>query len=41
MDEEAGCASTHRFHSLFKKKPGMTPNEYRSRQQTGICHPES
>lgn len=36
---EVGCASTH-FYSLFQKKMGMTPTEYRSRQQTGICRSE-
>lgn len=31
---EIGYASPHRFYTLFQKKLGMTPNEYRTRQLT-------
>jgi AraC-like DNA-binding protein len=37
---EVGCASTHRFYHLFQKKMGMTPTEYRSRNQDVIGRSE-
>lgn len=38
---EIGYASPHRFYTLFQKKLGMTPNEYRTRHQTNAdrCQP--
>ncbi|MEF3313752.1 AraC family transcriptional regulator [Paenibacillus sp. GYB004] len=33
---EVGYPSTHRFYYLFQKKLGMTPTEYRNRNQDGM-----
>lgn len=37
---EVGCPSTHRFYHLFQKKLGMTPTEYRSRNDDSIGRSE-